>query len=94
MAKVIESIVVKDTKLPNIIHIVPKDSVNKEQLLKLFAKYFKRQDLKINPIRKGKIDLRLSTMYRELNKKNWENAGYSKTPTIEQIVQELALNKF
>ena len=73
-------------------HIVPANSVSKYQLLKLFSKYFNRQDIKITPtwlVNNG-VDRTLDTVNPKFNHILWEVAGYSKPPTIAQMVKELA----
>lgn len=72
-------------------HLIPADSVSKYELLKLFAHYFNRKDITIIPVEAPiSIDRTLATEEGKINKTLWKNAGYSKPPTIEQMVKELA----
>lgn len=91
MAKILEGIIINKFKLPNVIHIVPEDSLDKYQLLKLFAKYFLREDLIINPIRAGvKKDFRLKTNHKKINKEMWRNASYNGPLAIAEMLEELS----
>ena len=39
-AELLKTIILKNIRLPNLLHIVPKNSVNKYQLLRLFSQNF------------------------------------------------------
>lgn len=88
--KVISGIIKSNLKIPQIVHLVPKNSVNKFNLLKIFKKLFLRQDIIISPINsKDKINRTLKTTYTKLNKKIWRCAGYNDTPTLEYLIKEI-----
>jgi dTDP-4-dehydrorhamnose reductase len=72
-------------------HLVPKDSVSKFELLKLFGKFFNRQDIEIREAStKVTIDRTLTTNFPEENERLWLGAGYQVPPTIETMVIEYA----
>jgi dTDP-4-dehydrorhamnose reductase len=88
--KVISGIIKSNLKIPQIVHLVPKNSVNKFNLLKIFKKLFLRQDIIILPVNsRDKINRTLKTMYTKLNKKIWRCAGYNDTPTLEYLIKEI-----
>lgn len=74
----------------NLQHIIPANSVSKLQMLKIFAEKFNRNDIKIydtnTPIG---IDRTLDTDNSELNLKLWNFAGYPKSPSIKEMINNL-----
>lgn len=90
-AKVCQGIISYNLPMPHIHHLVPADSVSKYELLKLFAKYFDRGDIKIKPVEMPEgMNRTLATVDPVLNLKLWALAGYPKPPTIAQMIKELA----
>jgi dTDP-4-dehydrorhamnose reductase len=74
-----------------IFHLIPSDTVCKFDLLEMIAKQFSRRDLKINPIDAPlAIDRTLGTVNPGKNAILWNNAGYTKVPSIEEMVAEYA----
>ena len=70
--------------------MVPKNSINKFNLLKIFKRLFLRKDIFISPINsKYKINRTLKTTYIDLNKKIWKSAGYKDIPTLEYLIKEI-----
>ena len=71
-------------------HLLPFDQASKYQLLKFFSKYSNRNDILINPIESDKnINRILKTNYKNLNNELWLMGGYTKPPSIEEMIQEL-----
>ena len=89
-AKIIRQLVYINTEnLPRTLHIVPRDFVSKYDLLKMFAKYFNREDLAISPHTAGPSVYRiLSTIHHDLNVKLWTSIGYHEVTTIEQLIKD------
>ena len=88
--KIICAIIKNNLNIPNAIHLLPKNVVNKYQLLKIFKKYFSRQDIKIKSKNSHLyINRTINTIYKDINKKVWKLAGYKTIPTIENLVKEL-----
>lgn len=72
-------------------HIVAGNILSKYEMLKTFAKYFKREDLIINATEAQiKIDRTISTINQTLNQEIWQSAGYQTPPTIEKMVEEIS----
>jgi len=90
-AKVCRGVIENNTSISKMQHLVPADRVSKYELLKLFAKEFKRGDIQLEPTEAPeKINRTLSTTHPEINRELWRKAGYPKPPTIAQMVRELA----
>ncbi len=90
-AKLCQGIIKNDLVLPHLQHVVPKNKINKSDLLNCFAKGFGRMDIKINPIEAEKIINRiLFTKNSDFNLKIWNSAGYIEPPTIEKMISELS----
>jgi dTDP-4-dehydrorhamnose reductase len=72
------------------IHFVPQNYVSKFELVTLVAKRTGRTDLKINKkITGNAVNRTLVTDFPDTNKYLWSLAGYSKIPTIQEIVEEI-----
>ena len=88
--KIIYGLIKNNLKIPQIIHLVPKNSINKFNLLKIFKKLFLRRDIFISSINsKDKINRTLKTTHTDLNKKIWKSAGYKDIPTLEYLIKEI-----
>ena len=89
-AKIVSTLVLKNISIPNLIHIVPQDILNKYQLLKIFQKKFNRSDLKIKKFKSNvAIDRTLSTKYYKINKIIHNIMGYKNLPKIKKLVEEI-----
>lgn len=92
-AKICQGIIKKNLKLPRLQHVIPRDVVSKANLLKIFSRHFKRQDIKIKSVKAPqKINRTLGTQNPVVNKLIWHAAGYSKIPTVEIMIRELNEN--
>ncbi len=90
-ARVAQGIIKDGLELPHSQHVVPGNRISKADLLRAFAKEFKREDIKVNDIEAPTVvDRTLETENNKLNQEIWKAAGYSTPPTIEQMVTELA----
>lgn len=89
-AKIVSTLVLKNISIPNLIHIVPQDILNKYQLLKIFQKKFNRGDLKIKKSKSNvAIDRTLSTKYYKINKIIHSIMKYKNLPKIKKLVEEI-----
>jgi dTDP-4-dehydrorhamnose reductase len=72
-------------------HLIPKDTVSKADLLRMFARAYNRGDVLISDyVTPNMIDRTLSTSDKEFNNNLWVQAGYEEPPTIEEMVFEQA----
>lgn len=91
-AKICLGIINHNIPLKNLQHIVPKNGLNKYEMIGYFKKYFNRNDLKIEKFETPQsIHRTLKTNYIDSNKKIWNAAGYPEIPTIEDMIKELSL---
>lgn len=94
-AKLCQGIIAKNIAIKHSQHIIPGNLITKANLLKCFAKEFKRSDITVNDVEAPKvIDRTLATSNKALNDKIWKAAGYDTPPTIEAMVAELAKYSF
>ncbi len=85
--RICEYLIIASPKIPSALHLVPKDSVTKFELLKLIAKYNARGDLRISSsVNKRARDLRLASNHEDYNILLWRGIGFTSTPTIEEML--------
>ena len=88
-AEVIKVIIINNIKLPNLIHIVPKNKVSKFKLLKILnKKYDKNFKIKkfISPF---SINRTLETNNKNLNTMIWKKSKFKSRPTIEKMIEDI-----
>jgi dTDP-4-dehydrorhamnose reductase len=91
MSKIILGIIKFDGFKRGVYHVVPENSVNKNQLISIILNEFNRLDVNVKSVNAPiNINRVLATMYPENNLKLWSNAGYANLPYIEQMVKEFA----
>ena len=83
------SIIVNMIKIPNNLHIMPKDIVSKYKLLQIFEANFKNNVTVIPFISKSKIDRTLSTKFKKINNEIWNKSIYKKKLSINEIVKTI-----
>lgn len=92
-ALIVKGILRSGIEMPNLQHIVPADVVTKAELLKIIAEEYDHK-IKVNEIEApDEVNRTLATNNPILNRKLWQFAGYSKPPTIRQMIRELAALK-
>ena len=90
-AKLCGAIMANDIELSHMQHVVPDGAVTKYDMLKEFARNYGRDDLTINATEAQTIiDRTLETNNPEKNQQLWSAAGYSQTPTVPQMIEEIA----
>ena len=90
ISNILLTILNKKIDIPNKLHIVPNDKVNKYILLNYLKKYYNFKDLKI--IKKNSnmtINRVLQTSYKNINNKIWLKTKYKKKLSIYEIVSTL-----
>ena len=76
---------------PGVLHVVPKDIVDKQTLVSDIAKALGRSDIVVSPtLAPVAVDRTLSTINQETNHIIWKNAGFISPPTIDEIVRTLS----
>jgi dTDP-4-dehydrorhamnose reductase len=90
-AKICRGVITNGLRVPSRQHVVPEGVVTKDELLRLFAEAFGREDIRINPVRSsGSVNRTLLTNNPDMNRAMWEAAGYPRQPSIRDMVFELA----
>lgn len=89
-SKIVQGAIRGGVELPHLQHIVPADKVTKAELLRIIAKVYKKKIPVTDAEADEAIDRTLATNNPKLNRELWKAAGYSKPPTIEQMITELA----
>jgi dTDP-4-dehydrorhamnose reductase len=86
-AELVARVIVSNQFLPGKHHLVPKNSVNKHELLNMFGKVTGRSDILIEPYEtETSVFRNISTIYPEINEKLWSIAGYGEIPSIEDLI--------
>ena len=89
-AKICLGIIKENIEFTHLQHVVPKEYVSKAEMLEHFAKTYNRDDLSIiNIDAKEAVNRTISTINPGLNAKIWRAAGYSKIPTVFEMITEL-----
>lgn len=93
-SKICQGAIREGIELPTLQHVVPADKVTKAELLRIIAKAYKKK-IKVTDIEADEaIDRTLDTHNKAMNRRLWKAAGYEKPPTIEHMIEEMALLKF
>ena len=88
--KIVSILITKNIKIPNMLHIVPANIVDKFTLLKLFQKKFNRDDIKINKTNASIIiDRTLKSNHIDINKKINKSIVFKKFPTIKEMITDI-----
>lgn len=89
-SKLLLSIIKNKINIPNKIHLIPKNKVNKFELIQIFRKYSNRDDIKVNEFYANTVCQRtLKTLYQDTNNEIWEKSIYQKPLTIDEMVSEI-----
>lgn len=92
-SKICQGIIRKGIVLPTSQHIVPANTVNKAELLRIIAKAYKKKIKVTDAEAPEAIDRTLTTHNKSKNREIWKAAGYDTPPTIQQMIEELSLLK-
>ena len=89
-AQILYTIINKKINIPNNFHLIPKDKVNKFELMQLLKKHYGFNHLKIIKKNSNQIINRvLKTNHKFLNDKIWSKTKYKKKLSIEEIISTL-----
>ncbi len=90
-ARVVEGIIRQNRFSPGVVHLVPRDQISKFDLLHILAKEFGRDDIDIRSFEtEFSINRTLTTLFPDKNAQFWLNAGYSKVPSVREMIEEYA----
>lgn len=90
-ARVSRGIVDSGNFRPGVHHLIPADKIDKDNLLRLICKTYKRTDITVNRTRSDQpIDRTLQTNNQAFNQTLWEGARYKAIPTISNLLEELS----
>ena len=88
-ALVCAGIILNDYNLSGTQHLVPKNTVTKAELLKIFKQVYNKSEVEISSVLSSNyINRSLSTINEEINLTLWKLAGYTQPPTIEDLIIE------
>lgn len=89
-ANLLKTIIEKKINIPNNINIVPRNKINKYELLKLFKDAFDREDLRIHKIKSKKsVNRTLKSKFMKKNFELWSKSKYKDIPNIKRLIMEI-----
>jgi dTDP-4-dehydrorhamnose reductase len=89
-SELLVGIILKNIRLPNLIHIIPKDQISKYKMLLEFKKITSRTDLNISKVKSSKkINRTLATIFKEKNVEIWKASKYKKILNMKEIINNL-----
>ncbi len=88
--RIVAGLIQKDGFRAGVQHLVPKDQVTKDQLVRLELKALGRDDVRVESIADLQpTDRTLATEHPDRNLELFRGAGYPELPTIAQMVEEI-----
>ncbi len=85
--KLIESIIINKIKIPNKMHLVPKNYITKYELLSCLIKKYNRNDINLNKINHPQsINRTINTNNKKINNQIWSKSCFKKKLTIEEMI--------
>lgn len=90
LARVFKGVVEQGQYWPGTCHLVPSDFVSKYELLKMFEEFL-GVSVHVEPSasKAGPKDRTLATSRPDCSSKLWDMGGYSKTPSIREMVKDM-----
>lgn len=89
-SKVCRAVIENNLFRAGVCHLPPADVVTKAQLVRLIAAHISRRDINfVDGLSDEDVDRSLSTIDPEFAAELWRAAGYSKVPTVAQLVAEI-----
>jgi dTDP-4-dehydrorhamnose reductase len=88
--RIVSSMIQNNLFLPGVQHLVPADSVTKDQLVRLELKALGRGDVSVESVEAERpVDRTLVTLHPDRNLELFRAAGYPELPTISSLVEEI-----
>ena len=89
-AKIVAGVIAADDFGPGLQHLVPTDSLTKHELIQLELDFLGRTDVEVRQFVDDKsVDRTLTTEHLARNEKLFLMGGYSRVPTIREMMEEL-----
>lgn len=89
-AELIKTIIFKEIKIPNKLHLIPRDKVSKYVLIKNIIQQFNLDNISLLKSNKQpKCNRDLSTSFQDLNLKIWKKSKFKKQLTIKEMISNL-----
>jgi dTDP-4-dehydrorhamnose reductase len=89
-AKLMHTVITRQIDLPWKHHFIPLGSVSKAELLKIFAREYNRENIKIKFINAPTTCIRtLDTIHKQMNADLWKLMGYKEIPSISYLIGEM-----
>ena len=93
LARLFLGIIANDIFVSGVQHWIPRDSISKLTLLRIFRNYLNGDGATVIPgLASNSVDRTLSTDNPLTSDKYWALAGYESPPMIEELVQEMIHN--
>jgi dTDP-4-dehydrorhamnose reductase len=90
-SEIISGIIKSESFFKGVAHLVPSDAVSKFELIRIIAREFGRADLEIQEfVAENRINRTLVTVDPAKNLHMWQEAGYNRAPTIQEMVSKYA----
>jgi len=84
-------VIKRGLELPHMQHVIPGGRISKAGLLQCLAREYARGGTTVTSANSSvAIDRTLATMNEPLNRQLWEAAGYERSPSVPEMVAELA----
>lgn len=91
--RVVAGIIEENLFRPGVQHLVPRNRVSKDQLVRLELSALERFDVDVrSAAASSAVDRTLATLDREFNEQLFLAGGYAQLPTIEELVLEACAN--
>jgi dTDP-4-dehydrorhamnose reductase len=89
------AIVEGDLELPHLVHVLPRGSVTKYEMLRDFGASFGREDVQVRPTEAPvALDRTLASDEAGRSRALWTAAAYAEPPDVPQMLRELAAFRY
>jgi len=89
-SKIVLGVIRSEAFISGVSHVVPDNKVSKYELLTIFRKIYKREDILISEVFPDLlVDRTLETNHPERNRSFWSNGGYKSVPSVQEMILEM-----
>jgi len=90
-AKICAGVIRENLELPHVQHVVPQGEITKYEMLRSLAFAFGRDDICVSEAEaRTQVNRTLATTAEERNRQLWVSAGYTRAPTVPEMIGELS----